>query len=318
MVKQNIRYFPIILFASVMGFAAFTIAVAEMELLYNFKPVLSSILITITTVLFVLNGSILIYRIFRYPENVRKDFIHPVKSNFFATISISLLLLSALYIDIHYGVSYIFWLLGMLLQLSLTLIILTRMFWQAPFDLKLFTPAAFIPIVGNLVVPISGFNYVNDQISWFFLAVGLFFSIVYMVFVFYRLFFVGPLPAPLLPSIFIALAPPSVGFVAYTNVLGRVDVFAQILYGLALFITLFLFIQLIKIIRGPFFLSAWAFLFPTAAFTVATFQMINYVNIKYYLDLGIFLLIFVGVLIIYLVWNTLYIWSKGKLSIPDK
>jgi len=318
MEKQSLRYFPILLFSSVMGFAAFTMAIIQMEDLYQLKPVLSSVFIALTTLLFILNGGILIYRLVRYRENVKVDFLHPVKTNFFATISISLLLLAALYVDIQYEVSYMFWILGMLLQLSLTLIILTRMFWQSPFDLKLFTPAAFIPIVGNLVVPISGVNYVNDQISWFFLAIGLFFSIVYMVFVFYRLFFVGPLPPPLLPSIFIALAPPSVGFVAYTNVLSKVDIFAQILYGLALFIALFLFIQFYKIVRGPFFLSAWALLFPTGAFLVATYQMNGFINLKFYQGLGIFLLVFVGGLMIYLVWNTLNIWSKGKLSIPDK
>src|SRR5690625_4579328 len=98
--EQNLRYFPIILFSSVMGFAAFTIAVIQMENLYHFNPLVSSILIAVTTLLLVLNGSILVYRLVRYPGDVQKDFKHPVKTNFFATISISLLLLASLYIDI--------------------------------------------------------------------------------------------------------------------------------------------------------------------------------------------------------------------------
>ncbi|HLS07357.1 MAG TPA: SLAC1 anion channel family protein [Bacillota bacterium] len=315
--KQSLRYFPIILFASVMGFAAVTIAIINLEDIYRLNPVASSVFITLTTLLFILNGGILIYRLFRYLENVKQDFNHPVKVNFFATISISLLLLAVLFVNIQYHVSFVFWLMGMILQLLLTLTILTKMFWQAPFDLKLFTPATFIPIVGNLVVPIGGFAYVSEQINWFFLAVGLFFSIVYMVFVFYRLFFVAPLPPPMVPSIFIALAPPSVGFVAYTTAVETVDVFAQILYGLALFLGLYLIIQFVRMIQGPFFITMWAFLFPTGAFTIATVQMYDETNYLLYQLLSIFQMIFLIALIIYLSYYSIKAWLKGKLAVAD-
>lgn len=317
MEKQNLRYFPIVLFASVMGFAAFTIAIIQLENIYRLNPVVSSVLIAITTLLFLLNGGILVYRIFRHIENVKQDFNHPVKMNFFATVSISLLLLAVLYVDIHYYISFVFWIFGMVIQLLLTLTILTKMFWQAPFNLKLFTPATFIPIVGNLVVPIGGFTYVSDEINWFFLAIGLFFSIVYMTYVFYRLFFVAPLPPPLLPSVFIALAPPSVGFVAYTTAIGTIDIFAQILYGLALFFGLFLIIQFIKIIQGPFFISMWAFLFPTGAFTIATIQMYEATNYLLYNILYVIQIIFLTALVVYLSWYTIIAWSKGKLAVAD-
>src|SRR5699024_11099460 len=195
------RYFPIILFASVMGFAAFTIAIIQLENIYQLNPIISSVFIALTTLLFLLNGGILLYRLIRHRDVVIQDFNHPIKVNFFATISISLLLLAVLYVNVHYEISFGLWLSGMVMQLLLTLTLLTKMLWQAPFELKLFTPAAFIPIVGNLVVPIGGFAYVSEQINWFFLAVGLFFSIIYMTFVFFRLFFVAPLPPPLLPSV---------------------------------------------------------------------------------------------------------------------
>lgn len=315
--KQSLRYFPIILFASVMGFAAVSIAIINLENIYQLNSIASSIFVTLTTILFVLNGGILIYRFIRYLENVKQDFNHPVKVNFFATISISLLLLAVLYVDIQYHVSFVFWLAGMVLQLLLTLIILTKLLWNAPFDLKLFTPATFIPIVGNLVVPIGGFAYVSEQINWFFLAIGLFFSIVYIVFVFYRLFFVAPLPPPMLPSIFIALAPPSVGFVAYTTAIDTVDVFAQILYGLALFFGLFLIIQFVRMIQGPFFITMWAFLFPTGAFTIATVQMYHETGYLLYEILYLFQIIFLIALIIYLSYYTIKAWLKGQLAISD-
>lgn len=317
MSKQHIRYFPIILFASVMGFAVYTIAIIQLEHIYRLDPIASSVFIVITTLLFLLNGGILLYRWIKFKKDVKKDFNHPIKMNFFATISISLLLLTVLYVDVQHYVSFVFWLLGMILQLLLTLIVLTKMFWQSPFDLKLFTPATFIPIVGNLVVPLGGFAYVSEEINWFFLAIGLFFSMIYMAFVFYRLFFVAPLPPPLLPSIFIVLAPPSVGFVAYTTAVEKVDAFAKILFGLALFFGLFLLIQFIKMIRGPFFISMWAFLFPTGAFTVATTHMYMETNYLLYKILSVFQIIFLTALIIYLSSYTIQTWLKGKLSVHD-
>src|SRR5690625_4668904 len=230
-----------------MGYAATAIAIKNLEILYDSAQYMSTVFIIFTCILFIFNSFVLIYRLFRYKEEVKNELNHPVQANFFATISISLLLLSVLFLDVWESFSFAIWILGAVLQLSLTLMILTKLMWNSSLEKVSFAPVSFIPIVGNLVVPIAGSFHVAAEINWFFFGIGIFFSIVYMTMFMNRMFFVDSLPDMLIPTLFILLAPPSVGFVAYINMNGGFNQFAYILYSVALFIGLLLFIQLRKI-----------------------------------------------------------------------
>src|SRR5699024_5355711 len=253
-----------------MGFAGVTIAVKHAETLHHLNNMVSNILLLITSLLFLLNGSVLIYRLIRYKEEVKKDFNHPVKMNFFAAISISFLLLAAIYFDISENVSFALWILGALLQISLTLVILSKIIWQHSFQMPQFNPSWFIPIVGNIVVPIAGTSHIDAHINWMFFSIGVLFSIIYMTIFFNRIFFHPALPEKLLPTFFILMAPPAIGFVSYMNIAGNIDAFAYILYGTAFFIGLLLLFQMKRFAGVPFAISWWAFLFPSAAMTIAT------------------------------------------------
>lgn len=67
------------------------------------------------------------------------------------------------------------------------------------------------------------------------LAVGLFFAIPLFTLIFYRLVFESPLPDALQPTLMILLAPFAVGTSSYIATTGTVDLFAQSLYALTLF-----------------------------------------------------------------------------------
>ena len=69
------------------------------------------------------------------------------------------------------------------------------------------------------------------------------------------------------------MAPPAVGFMSYLKITENADSFAYILYGIAFFIGLLLLFQLKRFMSIPFYISWWAFLFPSAAMTIATSQM---------------------------------------------
>lgn len=317
MERQGLRYYPIALFSSVMGFAVVTIAVPQLELIYVLNHIVSTIFVVATTLLFLLNGGILIYRLIRYRDDVIKDFNHPIKMNFFATISISLLLLAVVYINLSPDLSFVLWVVGTLMQLSLTLIILNRMTWRTSVKLAHFTPVSFIPIVGNLVVPLAGSHHVDPHINWFFFGIGVFFSIVYMTIFINRIFFHAPLPSPLVPTIFIMLAPPSVGFVSYMSIAGELNGFAYMLYAIACFIGLFLIIQLKRVFTGSFSVSAWALLFPSGAITIATIQMSREVAYVFYEWLAMIQIIGLLLLVTYLSWGTIQLARRGSLCMPD-
>lgn len=315
--ERGIRYYPIGLFASVMGFAGVTMAIKHLESLYDVSHLLSNSFLILTTILFLLNGSIFIYRLIRFREDIKQDFNHPVKMNFFAAISISLLLLSVPYIALNEFISFFLWGIGTVLQLLLTLAILSKLIWTHSFQITQFNPSWFIPIVGNIVVPLAGTTHAVDDINWFFFGTGILFSIIYTTIFFIRIFFHPPLQEKLFPTFFILMAPPAIGLVSYMKIVGHLDNFAYMLYSIAFFIGLVLIFQLKKIISIPFFVSWWAFLFPSAAMTIATIQMFVETEILFYK--WFFHLQTTGliVLAIYLSFKTIELATKRSLCIKE-
>ena len=103
------------------------------------------------------------------------------------------------------------------------------------------------------------------------LAIGLFFAVPLFTMVFSRLLFEAPLPDALQPSLLILVAPFAVGFSAYVATTGTVDLFAEALYALMLFMLTVLLGRLRLLGRCcPFRVSWWAVSFPLAASAAAS------------------------------------------------
>jgi len=104
----------------------------------------------------------------------------------------------------------------------------------------------------------------------FFFAVGMFFWLVFFTIVLYRLIFHAPLQKKFVPTLFIFIAPPAVALIAYFRISGDVDLFAYVLYSLALFFLIVLLSMGRHFHMPRFFISWWAYTFPLAAFTIAS------------------------------------------------
>lgn len=87
----------------------------------------------------------------RYPQAVEAEFAHPVKLNFFPTLSISLILLSIALLPYHPPLSMVLWSVGTVLHLGFTLYVLSAWLHQTHFEISHINPAWFIPIVGNIL-----------------------------------------------------------------------------------------------------------------------------------------------------------------------
>ncbi len=138
-----------------------------------------------------------------------------------------------------------------------------------------------------------------------------------MVIVFNRIIFHAPLPEKLLPTLFILIAPPAVGFLSYVKLVGVIDPGAQVLYNFALFLTLLLFSQLPRFLRLPFALSWWAYTFPLAAMSVASMVMSSKSGNVFYGYLGLILLALLSLLIPLLLVKTATAIRRGGVFIPD-
>ncbi len=190
-----------------------------------------------------------------------------------AAISISFLLLSIAYYDFAPTLSILLWYVGAPLQLIFTLIIIR--YWIHN-DLKVVhsNPAWFIPIVGNVLVPVIGVEAAPIYVSLFFFALGMFFWIVLFTIMINRIIFHHPIAKKLVPTFFIFIAPPSVGFVSYFRITnGSIDMFSIFLYFVALF-TLILLLFMVKMFdTKEFFISWWAYTFPLASMSIATLML---------------------------------------------
>lgn len=311
---SQVKQFPVAFFSSVMGFAAFTIALQQAEQVIFEQKYISPVFLGITLFLFFLNGGILVYRLLKYRVEVQNEFRHPIQMNFFGTITISFSLIAVLLLPLHEGLSFTVWVMGAIFQLLLTIHILTAFMWNSTIEIKHLTPVTFIPIVGNLLVPLAGITHGAIWINWFYLGIGIFFSIVFMTLIFYRLFFHEPLPKPMRPTLFIFLAPPSVAFVAYETVFTELNHFSFFLYSIAFFIALFVLFQWKRILFVPFFVSWWSLLFPTAAFTIATLRMYATTGFTIFLWMCTFLFASLFAIAVYLLWQTISQFTSKKAT----
>lgn len=315
--EKGLQYFPIALFASVMGVSGVALSIRLMEGMYNVSHIASGILLILATIMFIVNAVMLTYRYVRFRENVIQDFNHPVRMNFFGAISISLLLLATLYYDVHAGLSFSVWLIGAVVQFILTLAILSKLIWKHEFQLAQFNPSWFIPIVGNIVVPLAGVYHASELINWIFFSIGIIFSIIYFTIFTNRIIFKPAPPVKLMPTFFILLAPPGIGFVSYVKLTGEIDIFAYIMFGFAFYLGMLFIYQIRRFLKIPFFISWWAFLFPSAAVTNATIHLFVHTEEAW---LGwIFHVQIIGliVLTIYLFVRTIGLVAKKQLCLKE-
>ena len=269
---SRIKNFPIMMYAIVMGMSGLTITYQKADIWLGFPSFIGSFLMIITTLVFIVISMLYSIKIVRYTDVVKNEFSHPVRLNFFAAVSISMLMLAIIYKDVYPTISTVFWYPGMVLHLYLTMY--TISFWiNRNQDIDHSNPAWFIPIVGNLLVPIAGSDFVSNGILMYFFSVGMFFWLVLFSIIFNRIIFHHQLAVKFIPTLFIFIAPPAVGFIAYIKMYETVDMFAILLFNIAIFFTLLITFMYKSFLKIKFFISWWAFVFPIAAMSIATMLM---------------------------------------------
>lgn len=269
--QNRLENFPVSFFSMVMGLAGVTIAWEKAQQVYGVNLGINTILTGMTTIVFVILFLTYTSKVFLHTQQVVKELKHPVKLSFFPSISISFLLISIAFLSINPEISRPLWMIGAVLHLGFTLYVVSTWMHHEHFKVNHINPAWFIPAVGNVLVPIAGVALGYTDVSWFFFSIGMLFWIILMTIFFNRILFHDPMDTHLLPTLFILIAPPAVGFIAYIRLNAGIDNFAHVLYFSALFLTLLLLSQARRFIRLPFFLSWWAYSFPLAAITIASF-----------------------------------------------
>ena len=314
--KNRLKFFPVMMYAIVMGMSGITITYQKAALWLNFPHILGEIFMYITTIVFVVVSYIYLKKFFKYKGAVKNEFLHPVRVNFFAAISISMLMLSIIYKESYPLLSAFFWYPGTLLHFYLTMH--TIAFWiNENQQLDHSNPAWLIPVVGNVLVPVAGIGFVNLGLLMYFFSVGMFFWIILFAVILNRIIFHNQMAVKFMPTLFILIAPPAVGFIAYFKMFGVIDVFALMLFNMAVFFTLLVAFMYKNFIKIKFFISWWAFVFPLAAMAISS--MLMYTQQKH-LSLLLFsylMIAVVTVVVSIVIYQTLLHIKKEEICIKE-
>lgn len=313
---KRLEHFPIMLFAVVMGFSGLTIAYEKAHEFFGFPSFIGQVLMGLDGLLFVVIAAVYGMKWLRYPAQVQKEFSHPVRINFFAAISISLLLLSIVTHGISSTVALPLFYAGVVLHTFFTLH--TISFWiNHNFEITHSNPAWFIPIVGNVIIPVAGAGFVSPEFLMFYFSIGMLFWVVLFTVIFYRIIFHHQLAQKFIPTLFILIAPPAVGFIAYIKMGQPFDLFAHFLLDIGLFFTFLLFFMYKNFLKLKFFISWWAFTFPLAAITIATMLAYHLGGAEIYRYLSYLFLLVTTVVVSLVAIRTLEHMLKKEICIPE-
>ena len=316
-IQSRLEHFPISFFSMIMGLAGLTIAWQKAQHVFDVDLSISPVLLALTSSVFIVLSLAYATKYVASRNEVLKEFKNPVKLHFFPTISISLLLISVAFLKVVPAVSLPIWIAGSVIHLMFTLYTVNAWIHHDHFEVQHVNPAWFIPAVGNVLVPVAGMQLGFVEISWFFFSIGMLFWIILLAIIFNRVMFHNPMQEKLMPTLFILIAPPAVGFIAYMNLTGELDAFARVLYFAGLFLTLLMLAQIKRFARLQFFLSWWAYSFPLAAITIASFHMYELTQKLAYQYIGGVLLTLLTVVVGFLLYRTAGAVKNHKICVEE-
>jgi tellurite resistance protein len=258
-------------------------------------------------------------RLQRHPEAWAEDCRHPVRHTFIAAAPIAMILLATVAVALGGPgtPALVLWWAGSLSQLLVTLWVLGR-WWKSPkvggLQWASATPALFIPIVGNVLVPLAGVPLGHADWAAAQFGIGLMFWPVVMVLIVTRVAIQGLWPDRLMPTSFIFIAPPAAVGLSVLQ-LGAPPLLGWMLWGMALFSTLWVGTLLPRIAKLPFGLPHWGMSFPLAAMTALTLRLATPGGVL--AVLGPVLLAATTLLILALVLATVRGLRDGSLLAPE-
>jgi tellurite resistance protein len=313
----RLDYFNIAFFAAIMWFGWLSLATHKLEEVYKIWGHFSNYILYFTILFFAVISSLYIIKIFKNFDEVKADFYHSVRSNFFPGIWKILLIFSIGFLSININIAQILWRSWTIWQFLFTVFIFRR--WMLhEIDIKEMNPLWFLPIVGNLLVPVAWIKLWFIESSRFFFSIGIIMWLVLFIIIMNRIIFHHPLSTKVYPTLIILIAPPAVGLISITSLYnGELLTIWKILYYFALFMFIVLATKINIFSKLKFYMSWWAYSFPVAVLTTATILLYSKTNIFFFKYLGIFFYIILLVIMIILIYRTIPWIKKRELCIEE-
>jgi tellurite resistance protein len=269
----SVRHLPVNLFAAVMGLSGLALAWRLAHASLGAPAFIGEAIGGVALVVFALLSAGYLAKLARHPDAVHAEFHHPVAGNFFGTIAISVLLLSAVVEPYSAGAAQGMWTVGVVATLVLCFVVVSRLL-RGQVDASHAVPAWIVPCVATLDIPVTGGHMPMAwaaEVNLLAGAIGSMMALVLFTMIVSRLVHRDPLAPAMAPSLMVLLAPFAVGFLAYSNIVGGIDRFAALLF----YFGLFMFVVVApKVFRPgvPFSAGWWGISFPMAALANAALR----------------------------------------------
>ncbi|MCD4702974.1 MAG: SLAC1 anion channel family protein [Methanosarcinaceae archaeon] len=315
---NRLKNFPISFLAICLGLIGFTLAWARAEHVLKLPISISSYLLYFTLALIIIVLLVYTLKIIKYPNEVKKEFNHPIKLNFYPIIAKLFLITSLVYLTIDMSVSKYLWWAGVIVQFIFTIIIMSAWIRHDKFEIHHINPSWFIPVVGCIIIPIAGVQHFSPELSWFFFSIGIFWWFILTTLVFNRIIFHTPIPDKLIPTLFILFAPPAIGFIALTKLLDGLTPFGNLLYYFGVFLFILIMFQAKMFLRLKFNLPWWAYSFPLDALALATFLMYEESGSVFFKGASWAIFIFLNLVILLLLAKTFVAVKNRELCVEEE
>ncbi|GEM_PF-2587521 len=150
----------------------------------------------------------------------------------------------------------------------------SRWLFDVRIELEDLKPTWFILLSGNFVVVIAGMQMLPEswrEVLWFYFSATFFIWGTLVFSLFYRLFFVSHISLRMRPTLFIFMAPPSLGTIASILLLQQatVPLSSWWFYGFATMMLLVWLYSIAEFRKSELSMVSWSYVYPLAAYGLA-------------------------------------------------
>jgi tellurite resistance protein len=216
---------------------------------------------------FVVLSGLYLLKVFLHFEDAKAEFTNPAKMGFCATLPVAMTLVAGGVAPYVPRIAEILWWCGVCLYVAFQLWGLYRLL-RGGIELAQANPGWMVLFIGGIVVPGSGIALGHVEVSLFTFAVSAAVAPFVVGLLAYRALAAPALPAPLRPSWFILLVPPSLIYahgVTFFPGFGLLEYLFPL--GVALAIGLLVYAR--GMLRWPFSAAFWSVTFPLDALAYA-------------------------------------------------
>lgn len=311
---MDIRNFPVTVFGSILGTGGVILASRP------FLPQIVMPMSLLLLVLFLFFTGLLLLKAVRFPVVVRSELQHPLPGNFYALQPISAVILSILCMHVlPAGLDIGLLIYGAIFILALSVYLPYHFFSDMNISFSQLHGGWFITPVATILVTDALMLYPMTEISMvaalFFFGIGSILFLLVLSVLFFRLLSHGLPPNDLAPTNYIMLAPIGiliVDFIQISTLAGKffgsdlttpAVMIGTAVWGFGLWAALVNLLLIIKYVRNglKFHAGWWSYVFPTAAFTLASMELSAYIplfslfsRVLYIVLLLVFILVVIG------------------------